>query len=107
MWQLGSNKRTFLPRLGGPVTAIAASAADPAQYTVTQADNTVRLVRPCIGGCLALYLLLHQTLLILALRTTRRVYLVAALHHSEEICCGQWAYGHEHHRLSKYRNRCR
>jgi len=44
MWQLGSNNRTFLPRLGGAVTAIAPSAADPAQYTVAQADNTVRLV---------------------------------------------------------------
>ncbi len=44
MWQLGSNNRTFLPRLGGAVTAIAPSAADPAQYTVVQADNTVRLV---------------------------------------------------------------
>ena len=44
MWQLGTNKRTFLPRLGGAVTAIAPAAADPAQYTVTQADNTVRLV---------------------------------------------------------------
>ena len=45
MWQLGSNRRTFLPRLGGAVMAIAPSAADPALYTVTQADNTVRLVR--------------------------------------------------------------
>ena len=45
MWQLDGGKRTYLPRLGGAVTAIRSNPADPAQYTITQGDNTVRVVR--------------------------------------------------------------
>ncbi|KAF6265630.1 WD40-repeat-containing domain protein [Scenedesmus sp. NREL 46B-D3] len=44
MWALPSNKRTYLPRLGGPLCGITTSKADPAKFAVAQSDNTVRLV---------------------------------------------------------------
>ncbi|KAK9813012.1 hypothetical protein WJX72_007479 [[Myrmecia] bisecta] len=44
MWQLRTGSRTYLPRLGGPLIAIAPSEADPAKYLVCQADNTFRTV---------------------------------------------------------------
>ncbi|WIA14140.1 hypothetical protein OEZ85_002682 [Tetradesmus obliquus] len=44
MWALPSNKRTYLPRLGGPLCGITTSRADPARFFVAQSDNTVRLV---------------------------------------------------------------
>ena len=44
VWQLDSSHRTFLPRLGGPLTCITRSAVDAACYVISQADNTVRMV---------------------------------------------------------------
>lgn len=44
VWQLDSSRRTFLPRLGGPLTSITRSAVDAACYVISQADNTVRMV---------------------------------------------------------------
>ncbi|KAK9827341.1 hypothetical protein WJX81_007552 [Elliptochloris bilobata] len=43
-WQLDTGKRTYLPRLAGPLTAISPVARDAARYVLTQADNTLRLV---------------------------------------------------------------
>ncbi|EFJ41335.1 hypothetical protein VOLCADRAFT_107736 [Volvox carteri f. nagariensis] len=44
LWQLDSNRRTFLPRLGGPIVGLHPSPADPAKHVVRQADNIVRVV---------------------------------------------------------------
>ena len=44
VWQLDSSHRTFLPRLGGPLTCITRSAVDAGCYVISQADNTVRMV---------------------------------------------------------------
>ncbi|KAL3140577.1 hypothetical protein ABBQ32_005152 [Trebouxia sp. C0010 RCD-2024] len=44
VWQLDSSHRTFLPRLGGPLTCITRSAVDAACYVISLADNTVHMV---------------------------------------------------------------
>eukprot|EP00884_Botryococcus_braunii_P009590 jgi/Botrbrau1/18632/Bobra.0367s0068.1 len=43
-WRLRGTGQTYFPRLGGAITCIDASPADPASYVVTQADNTIRLI---------------------------------------------------------------
>jgi hypothetical protein len=45
IWRLDGGARAYLPRLQGPLTAISAAPADAAAYVLTQADNTIRLVR--------------------------------------------------------------
>ena len=54
MWRLDSGARTFLPRLQGALTAIHPAPADPACYILTQADNTIRMVRAPGSGSSAL-----------------------------------------------------
>ena len=44
IWQLETLEKTFLPRLGGPITHIARSPDDAACYALGQQDNAVRLV---------------------------------------------------------------
>ncbi|GLC42212.1 hypothetical protein PLESTB_000643100 [Pleodorina starrii] len=44
MWQVESNNRNYLPRLGAPLVGLHPSPADPAKYVVRQADNVVRVV---------------------------------------------------------------
>ena len=46
IWQLETGRRTYLPRLGGSITAIRPSPADAAKYTLSQDDNTLRVVSP-------------------------------------------------------------
>jgi NET1-associated nuclear protein 1 (U3 small nucleolar RNA-associated protein 17) len=44
IWQLQTLKKTFLPRLGGPISHITAFPNDPAKYAICQENNAVRLV---------------------------------------------------------------
>ena len=44
IWQLETFNRTYLPRLGGPITHIARCPTDAARYALGQEDNAVRLV---------------------------------------------------------------
>jgi NET1-associated nuclear protein 1 (U3 small nucleolar RNA-associated protein 17) len=44
IWQLETFSKTFLPRLGGPLTHIARCPHDAACYAVGQQDNAVRIV---------------------------------------------------------------
>jgi NET1-associated nuclear protein 1 (U3 small nucleolar RNA-associated protein 17) len=43
-WHVASGKRTYLPRLGGPLVQVLPSPADGARLLVAQADNTLRVV---------------------------------------------------------------
>ncbi|KAI8464049.1 MAG: WD40-repeat-containing domain protein, partial [Monoraphidium minutum] len=36
LWQLATNKRSYLPRLGGPLVGIAPCPADPSRYLIAQ-----------------------------------------------------------------------
>lgn len=45
IWRLDNGARTYLPRMAGALTAITAVPSDPACYVLTQADNTIRMVR--------------------------------------------------------------
>ncbi len=45
MWDAATGRRTYLPRLGGPLTGLATCPEDPAKYALAQADNTIRVVR--------------------------------------------------------------
>lgn len=57
IWRLDTGARTFLPRLQGALTAINPAPSDAACYVVTQADNTIRMVKIClISTCISLYL---------------------------------------------------
>ncbi|KAK9812065.1 hypothetical protein WJX73_002618 [Symbiochloris irregularis] len=44
MWQMSTGQRSFLPRLGGPITSITPCVHDPAKFVLCQADNTIRIV---------------------------------------------------------------
>jgi NET1-associated nuclear protein 1 (U3 small nucleolar RNA-associated protein 17) len=44
IWQLETLHKTFLPRLGGPVTRVVGCRSDPAKYAVSQEDNVIRVV---------------------------------------------------------------
>lgn len=44
MWDAATGRRTYLPRLGGPLTGLASCLEDPAKYALRQADNTIRVV---------------------------------------------------------------
>jgi NET1-associated nuclear protein 1 (U3 small nucleolar RNA-associated protein 17) len=44
IWQLESLHKTFLPRLGGPITRVVGCSADPAKYAISQEDNVIRVV---------------------------------------------------------------
>ena len=44
IWQLETLDKTFLPRLGGPITHVTRSPSDAACYALGQQDNAVRLV---------------------------------------------------------------
>jgi NET1-associated nuclear protein 1 (U3 small nucleolar RNA-associated protein 17) len=44
IWQLQTMRRSYLPRLGGPLTHIARCAGDAAIYAIGQQDNAVRVV---------------------------------------------------------------
>lgn len=44
-WHLGSDVKQFMPRLGAPITSITPCAHDPAKFVITQANNTIRVVR--------------------------------------------------------------
>lgn len=44
IWDVGSGRRAYLPRLGGPLTGVSPCPSDPALYAVRQADNTLRLI---------------------------------------------------------------
>lgn len=44
IWQLETMHRTYLPRLGGPITHIQQCPDDPAHYLLGQQDNAARLV---------------------------------------------------------------
>ena len=52
MWQLGTRNRSFLPRLGGSILAIASSSLETAggpQYAVALSDNSISLVSAVSG----------------------------------------------------------
>ena len=44
IWQLQTLKRTYLPRLGGPITHISPCVHDGARYAVSQEHNAIRMV---------------------------------------------------------------
>ena len=44
IWQLETMHRSYLPRLGGPITHIQQCPADSARYLLGQQDNAARLV---------------------------------------------------------------
>lgn len=44
VWEVGSGKRTYLPRLGGPLIGLCTCPSDPSKYALRQADNTLRIV---------------------------------------------------------------
>jgi len=44
VWQLLTLKRTYLPRLGGPISHIACVPDDPTKYIVGQKNNVIRVV---------------------------------------------------------------
>lgn len=46
IWRLDNGARTYLPRMAGALTAITPVPSDAACYILTQADNTIRMVRP-------------------------------------------------------------
>lgn len=46
IWRLDNGVRTYLPRMAGALTAITPVPSDAACYILTQADNTIRMVRP-------------------------------------------------------------
>lgn len=43
-WDAATGRRTYLPRLGGPLVGLATCPGDPAKYALRQADNTIRVV---------------------------------------------------------------
>ena len=44
VWQLLTLKRTYLPRLGGPISHITCIPDDPTKYVIGQRSNVVRIV---------------------------------------------------------------
>jgi hypothetical protein len=48
MWALPSNKRTYLPRLGGPLCGITTSKADPARCAAAAAALLLLLLLPLL-----------------------------------------------------------
>jgi hypothetical protein len=49
IWRLDNGARTYLPRMAGALTAITPVPSDAACYILTQADNTIRMVRPSLS----------------------------------------------------------
>ena len=49
LWQLETGAMSYLPRLGGAITSIAACPTDAAKYVLSQADNTVRVVSALVS----------------------------------------------------------
>jgi hypothetical protein len=44
MWDAATARKTYLPRLGGPLAGLACCPEDPAKYAIRQVDNTIRVV---------------------------------------------------------------
>ena len=44
IWTLADGKKTYLPRLGAPLTKIVARRDDPSRLALFGADNAIRLV---------------------------------------------------------------
>lgn len=44
VWDAATGKRTYLPRLGGPLVGLATCPSDYAMYAIRQNDNTLRII---------------------------------------------------------------
>jgi len=48
VWEVGSGRRTYLPRLGGPLVGLCTCPSEPSKYALRQADNTLRIVNVAV-----------------------------------------------------------